>query len=54
VFAIRREADRSISYLRKSADLREPTILMLKVDRAFDSLRQDPRFMALEHQIGLE
>jgi serine/threonine-protein kinase len=54
VFAIRREADRSISYLRKSADLREPTILMLKVDRAFDSLCQDPRFMALEHQIGLE
>jgi serine/threonine-protein kinase len=54
VFAIRREADRSISYLRKSADLREPTILMMKIDHTLDSLRQDPRFMALEHRIGLE
>ncbi len=53
VFAVRGDADRSISYLRKSAEMREPTVLMLKVDRAFDSLRQDARLVAVERQIGL-
>jgi adenylate cyclase len=53
VFAIRGDADRSINYLRKSADLREPTILFLKVDRAFELVRKDPRVVALERQIGL-
>jgi TolB-like protein/Tfp pilus assembly protein PilF len=53
VFAVRGDADRSISYLRKSAEMREPTILMLKVDRAFESVRPDPRLVALERQIGL-
>ncbi|HUB79054.1 MAG TPA: hypothetical protein VMB03_09675 [Bryobacteraceae bacterium] len=51
-FAVGGDAGRAISYLQKSADLREPTILMLKVERVFDRMRQDPRFLALERQIG--
>jgi tetratricopeptide (TPR) repeat protein len=53
VYAFRGDADRAISYLRKSADLREPTILTLKIERAFDRVRQDQRLIALERQIGL-
>jgi adenylate cyclase len=53
VYAVSGDADRAISYLQKSADLREATILLLKVDRAFDGVRQDRRFVALERQIGL-
>lgn len=53
VYAFRNEPDRAMSYLQKSADLREPTILMLKVERAFDQIRQDRRFVALERQLGL-
>jgi hypothetical protein len=53
VYAVSGDADHAISYLQKSADLREATILLLKVDRAFDAVRQDRRFVALERQIGL-
>jgi serine/threonine-protein kinase len=53
VYAVRGDADRAMSYLQKSADLREATILMLKVERVFDRMRQDRRFVALERQIGL-
>jgi Tfp pilus assembly protein PilF len=53
VYAIRGDADRAVSYLQKSADLREATILLLKGDRAFDRVRQDRRIVALERQIGL-
>jgi TolB-like protein/Tfp pilus assembly protein PilF len=47
------DAGRAMSYLQKSADLREPTILMLKIERVFDRMRQDQGFLALERQIGL-
>jgi adenylate cyclase len=53
VYAAREDADRSMSYLQKSADLREPTLLLVKVERVFDMMRQDRRFIALERQIGL-
>jgi TolB-like protein/tetratricopeptide (TPR) repeat protein len=53
VFAIRGDADRTMSYLQKSADLRETTILFLKVERAFDRVRGDNRFLALERRVGL-
>ena len=53
VYAVRGDADRATSYLHQSADLREATILLLKVERAFDRVRQDERFLALERQIGL-
>ena len=52
-YALGNDADRAMSYLQKSADLREPVLMVLKVDRAFDSIRQDPRFIALERKLGL-
>jgi hypothetical protein len=53
VFAIRGDVDRALSYLRQSADMREPTVLLLKIDRAFDALRKDSRLMSIEREIGL-
>jgi serine/threonine-protein kinase len=53
VYGVRGDAGRAMDYLHKSADLREPTILMLMVERAFDHVRQDSRFVALERQVGL-
>jgi len=53
VYGVRGDADRAMNYLQKSAQLREPTILMMKVERAFDHVRQDGRFIALERQVGL-
>lgn len=46
-------ADTVMPYLEKSAELREPRLLMLKYDRVFESIRQDPRFVALERRLGL-
>jgi len=53
VYGVRGDVDHVMSYLQKSAELREPTILMMKVERAFDRVRQDQRFVALERQVGL-
>jgi len=44
----------ALSYLEKSADRREPQILYLKVEPLFDSIRSDPRYVALEKRLGLE
>jgi hypothetical protein len=53
VYGVRGDVDHVMSFLRKSAELREPTILMMKIERAFDRVRQDQRFIALERQVGL-
>jgi TolB-like protein/Tfp pilus assembly protein PilF len=47
------ERTSALSYLRRSADLRESQALYIRVDPLFDSLRADPRFIALEKQLGL-
>jgi len=47
------DTDPAILQLQRSAELREPRLLMLKVDRVFDSIRQDSRFIALERKLGL-
>jgi TolB-like protein/Tfp pilus assembly protein PilF len=51
--ALSGNAGNVMPYLEKSADLREPRLLMLKYDRVFDAIRQDPRFLALERKLGL-
>ena len=53
VFATGNDPDRAISLLQFSADRHEPALMQLKVDRAFDGLHQDPRFIALERRLGL-
>jgi len=52
-YAIGNDAEHAMSQLQKSAELREPVLMALKVDRVFDSIRQDPRFIALERRLGL-
>ncbi|MGA9473098.1 MAG: winged helix-turn-helix domain-containing protein [Terriglobales bacterium] len=44
----------AMSYLLKSADIREPQVPYIKVDPLFDPIRSDSRYIALEKQIGLE
>jgi tetratricopeptide (TPR) repeat protein len=53
VYALENDADHAMSYLEKSAELREPVLVSLKVDRAFDSLHQATRFISLERRLGL-
>ncbi|HUA84213.1 MAG TPA: hypothetical protein VMB85_10170 [Bryobacteraceae bacterium] len=47
------DADRAMKYLDKSADLRETMVLYLEIDSAFDAIRKDSRFVALERRVGL-
>jgi TolB-like protein/Tfp pilus assembly protein PilF len=43
----------TLTYLEKSAELREPQIMGLKVEPGLDWIRSDPRFIALEKRLGL-
>jgi TolB-like protein/Tfp pilus assembly protein PilF len=52
-YALGNDPEDAFLFLQKSADLREPVLMSLKVDRVFDSIRQDPRFIALERRLGL-
>lgn len=51
--AIDGNADSVMPYLEKSAELREPRLLMLRYDRVFESVRKDARFAAMEKKLGL-
>lgn len=53
IFNFRGETDQALTYLEKSADLREPPILYLKINKLLDNLRSNARFSALERRIGL-
>jgi hypothetical protein len=52
-YALAANPDRAIAYLQQSASLREPTLLMLRYDPMFDSVRADPRLIELERKLGL-
>jgi TolB-like protein/TolA-binding protein len=47
------DKNRALAYLEKSAAAKEQQILYIRFDAAFDSLRSDPRFLALETKLGL-
>jgi serine/threonine-protein kinase len=53
MLALGGDVEPAILQLQRSAEHREPRLLMLKVDRVFDSIRQDPRFIELERRLGL-
>ena len=48
------ENDLALEWLEKAYEERDATLVWLKVDRTYDSLRSDPRFKALLKKIGLE
>jgi len=54
VYAALGENDRAFECLEKSYERREEALLSLKVDPKVDSLRADPRFVALLKKIGIE
>jgi TolB-like protein len=52
-YSVLGNSDRAIEYLRKSFSLHEIGITGLKVSPYFQPMRSDPRFLALERDIGL-
>jgi tetratricopeptide (TPR) repeat protein len=48
------ERNAALENLQKSADAREGQIFYLPYDPAFDAIRHDPRFLALERRVGFE
>jgi len=45
--------DRALSELSRAVAEREPILIYLKVDPAYDSIRSDPRFQELVQRVGL-
>jgi len=48
------EKDQGFKWLNKGYEERDSTVLEIKVDPGFDSVRSDPRFITLLKKIGLE
>ena len=52
VYALVRDRDNALKYLEKCASIREPQALYVSVEPVFDTLRSEPRFIALEKRLG--
>ena len=48
------EREQALTYLEKAADERFNLMIFLKVEPLFDSLRSEPRFVALTQRLGLK
>jgi tetratricopeptide (TPR) repeat protein len=48
------ERDKAFAHLRKACDQRDPALLMLKVEPAYDQLRSDPRFKEVLRCVHLD
>ena len=53
-YAYLKKKDQAIAYLEKSAEAKEGQITFIKYAQAFDEIRSDPRFIALEKRVGLD
>jgi len=47
------EKDEAFTWLNKGYDLRDEQLTMLRIDPAFDLIRDDPRFQALMRRVHL-
>jgi TolB-like protein/Tfp pilus assembly protein PilF len=52
-YALLHDTGDAIAQLSKSADAHEGQILYLRYDPFFDEIRSDPRYIAIEHRVGL-
>jgi DNA-binding winged helix-turn-helix (wHTH) protein/TolB-like protein len=48
------QKDEAFAWLEKSFEARDAATLQFKIEPAFDSLRNDPRYVQLIHKIGLQ
>ena len=48
------ERDKAFGWLEKTFEARDPLTLQFKVDPAYDSLRNDPRYVQSVRKIGLQ
>jgi hypothetical protein len=53
IYAALGERDEAFSWLRKAYDERDPILVFINVAAWYDSVRDDPRFAALVHDLGL-
>ncbi len=47
------ELDKAFTWLEKALEARSAGLIYLGVDPAYDSLREDPRFVELLRKVGL-
>lgn len=52
-YALLHDTNNAIAQLNQSANAHEGQILYLRYDPFFDEIRNDPRYIALEHRVGL-
>lgn len=48
------EKEKALFWLDRGVDAREPSVIQLKIEPAYDELRDDPRFAELLRKIGLQ
>jgi DNA-binding winged helix-turn-helix (wHTH) protein/TolB-like protein/Tfp pilus assembly protein PilF len=48
------QKDEALTWLEKAVEVRDPVIIQFKIEPAYDSLREDPRFAKLIRRVGLE
>jgi tetratricopeptide (TPR) repeat protein len=51
--ALMNDRDQAFAELQRAVDERSAALALLKVDRAWDRIRDDPRFAAIVEQVGI-
>jgi Flp pilus assembly protein TadD len=54
IYAVLGDKRTALDLLEKAYEIRDPNLAWIKVDHNYDSLRSDPRFIALLKKVGLD
>ena len=52
-YALGKDKDKTIEYLNKAYEERDRGLLLLKVNKTWDFVRDDPRFKELVRRVGI-